>query len=275
MSASVRPIHLPGASALSSLRERALPALDAWARDWVMGWRGAGTRSVPLIVSSVERSVALESVKYEAVRGGADKLWIRSTDADRRSFGQAVVGRELMSRLTGIDDWIAGVVDHAWRARSKALFASLFGAPPAQFGQEQLGVPEAAAFGSGAVLLSCETIGLLAIADGNVWNKSAPAARREPLPKLTMLDRAVKSSVLRLEVTLGSVPLEVPKLLDLRVGDVLRLPQRLDQPLEVTCNRLPLAHALLGESGGRRGVQLIAQSRNSNYTEPSHDSDRK
>lgn len=275
MSATVRPIHLPGTSALGSLRERALPALDAWARDWVMGWRDAGARSVPLIVSSAEPDVVADAAKYQILSGDTGKLWIRSTEVDRLRFGRAIVGGELMARSLAIDDWIAGVVEHAWRSRNETLFAGLFGSQVLQVAAERFDVPDVAVFGSGAVMLSCEVIGLLVVADSGVWRKSAPTARRGPLPQLTTLDQAVRTSVLRLEVTLGSVLLELPRLLDLRVGDVLRLPRRLDHPVEVTCDRRPLALASLGEYAGRRGVQLVAHSRTMNSTEQSHDPDRK
>jgi flagellar motor switch protein FliM len=46
--------------------------------------------------------------------------------------------------------------------------------------------------------------------------------------------------------------------MDLRCGDVLRLPQRLDQGIAVLCEGKMLAHALLGETQGRKSVQLFA-----------------
>jgi hypothetical protein len=114
-------------------------------------------------------------------------------------------------------------------------------------------------FGSGAVQLSCEALGLFAIADRAVWRSVPPSERAAVArPALTPVDRAASRAAVRLDVMLGSVEVELPKVLDLREGDILRLPQRLDQPLAVVCAGKPLAHAVLGEVHGRRGAQLVA-----------------
>jgi flagellar motor switch protein FliM len=79
------------------------------------------------------------------------------------------------------------------------------------------------------------------------------------LPKQTALDQAAARARMRLDAMLGSVEVELPKLLDLRCGDVLRLPLRLDQRICVLCEGIPLAHAALGETQGRKGMQVIAR----------------
>ncbi len=66
------------------------------------------------------------------------------------------------------------------------------------------------------------------------------------------------SSRVRLVVTLGSAAIDVSTILDMRRGDVLRLSQRLDEGLAVTCAGQLVARALLGASEGRKSVQLIA-----------------
>lgn len=88
-----------------------------------------------------------------------------------------------------------------------------------------------------------------------LFSRSAAASS---LVTLTPLDRAVQRTRVALDIMLGSVEVELPKLLDLRCGDVLRLPQRLDQRIAVLCAGRPLARAVLGETQGRKCVQLLA-----------------
>ena len=59
-----------------------------------------------------------------------------------------------------------------------------------------------------------------------------------------------------IQATLGDVEIELPKVMDLCRGDVLRLAVRLDQPLTLACEGKPFAHAALGEAAGRKAVQI-------------------
>jgi len=77
-------------------------------------------------------------------------------------------------------------------------------------------------------------------------------------PALIPLDRALRRGNAQLAVMLGSVEVELPKLMDLRCGDVLRLPQRLDREITVLCGGKVLARAALGERQGRKCVQLAS-----------------
>jgi hypothetical protein len=115
------------------------------------------------------------------------------------------------------------------------------------------------AFGSGAVQLSCQAIGLHAIADGAVWRSIPPLCDPPPrLAPLTPLHLAAKRGKARLEVVLGGVDIELNALMDLRHGDVLRLPLRLDERVSVHSGKRVLAEAQLGEVHGRKGVQVFS-----------------
>ena len=260
MNAIERPIHLPGTAALDSLRQRAQAAFDAWAREWVSGRVADGQRTAELSVCALagERSHAHE---YEAVRSEAGCMWFRCSAADYLNFGSAVAGAELMPGSAYVDDWIADVIDCARNARNRALCSALLGTPVVNaLPPSLIALPaNLFAFGSGAVQLSCDALGLHVIADSAIW-RSVPPSERAPAhrrAKLMPLDRAARRAKAKLDVMLGSVEVELPKLLDLRCGDVLRLPQRLDQGIAVLCEGKPLARAALGETHGRKCVQMI------------------
>ncbi|HEY5760120.1 MAG TPA: FliM/FliN family flagellar motor C-terminal domain-containing protein [Steroidobacter sp.] len=259
MSGAVRPIILPGAAALEWLRLRAQSALDAWAREWVVahGSRLDGA----LRVEAIDCTHRTNIHEYEVVCTDAGCMWFRAGRADRLDLGCAVVGHQLMPRSTCADDWIAGVVDGARHALTRELTTALLGAPmPGKWPPHLTALPAAAlATGTGSVLICCEGLGLHAVADGSVW-RSVPPTRRDVsqrLPALTAVDRAIRKARARLDVMLGSTEVELPKLVDLRCGDVLRLPQRLDQSLAVLCEGQPLAQAALGQAQGRICVQIV------------------
>lgn len=260
MSAAVRPIHVPGAAARESLRQRAQAALDAWAREWVSADPGGAQPTMVLQVCPVhEGDRSRDHERYDALRTETGVIWFRCTHDDRFTFDTAVAGAGLMADGSHADEWIAGVTDDAWGARNHALCSALLGSPV----RDERTIPPSAgllALGSGAVELSCEALGLHALADSGVWRSVPPSERAaaSPLPKLTPLDRAVQRTKVALDIMLGSVEVELPKLLDLRCGDVLLLPQRLDERIGVLFVGRPLARAVLGETQGRKCVQLLA-----------------
>ncbi|MEO8152137.1 MAG: FliM/FliN family flagellar motor C-terminal domain-containing protein [Rhizobacter sp.] len=262
MNELVRPLHLPGAAALAVLRERVQVALDAWAHEWV----SAPGHDAPGAATVQARS-ACEGLRpmpheFDAVHTEAGCLWVRCSAEDRFNFGQAVMGAGSMPGGSFADDWVAGAVDRAWEARDRALCAALFGTAVSSDAPLTAQTPPADlfAFGSGAVEFSCQQTGLHVVADSAVWRAVPPIARSaaSPLPEATPLNRAVHLATARLEVMLGSVELDLPRLMDLRCGDVLRLPQRLHQPVMLMCEGQPLAQALLGEQQGRKAVQTVA-----------------
>jgi len=254
----VRPIHLPGASALAVVLQRTQAALAAWARDWVNDEQ----RLASLKAESADAEDLQASQEFEATQGARGCVWIRHGARDRASFAQAVTGAGLMPRATFADEWIADLVDQAWKVRNRVLCEALVGA--VQSAPSSQGRPWPAHLsnvGSGAVRISCESLGLLAIADAGVWSLVPPIERKDArMPALVPLERAARRASLQLEVALGSVELDLPKVMDLRRGDVLRLPARIDQPFAVTCEGKPIARAMLGEAGGHKAIRLNAKT---------------
>lgn len=261
MSVSIRPVHVPSAKACDFLQQRAQTALDEWAREWVSGWASIERQRATLQMCLASEAAGPRNGEYQEWRADAGRLWFRRDVADRSGFGCAVVGAALMPRSTAADDWIAGVIEHAWDALAHTLYAVLFGARAEVTSPgSTTGLPaDLFACGSGAVQLSCDSIGLHAIADDAVWRSVPPIERAaQPMTKLTPLEGATQRARVRLEVTLGSVGVLLPDFLGLQRGDVLRLPQRLDQPLTVLCAGKPLGRAALGETQGRKSVQIVS-----------------
>ena len=257
----VRPIHLPGSSAMATVLQRTRVALATWAREWVTGWTDDGEYLVTLNIESAREEDFRSAQEFEGIRGANGCVWFRRAARDRLNSGRAVVGAGLMPHSASADDWIAGIAEQAWTARNHTVCEMLQGAArpgPAAHGAQW--PASLSGMGSGAVKISCESLGLRAIADAGVWSLVPPAERKSSrLPALVRLDRAAQRARLHIEVMLGSVELELPKLMDLCSGDVLRLPTRLDQPLMVSCEGTPFARAVLGDAAGRKSVQITGQ----------------
>lgn len=258
MSAAARPIYVPGVAAFHSLQQRAQAALDGWAREWMTGWTEKNQRMALQIGAASDGTPAQAREPYDALCTDTGCMWLRCSDSDRTNFACAVVGSELMPRSTYADDWIGAVADRAWEARNRALCSALLGVPVSgvSAGSMSAGL---FAFGSGAVRLSCDVLGLHVIVDCAIWRSVPPTERAvsRRLPALTPLDCAAHRATARLDIVLGSVEVDLPKLLDLHCGDVLRLPHRLDQGISMLCEGRPLARAVLGEAQGCKCVQVF------------------
>jgi hypothetical protein len=256
-----RPLHLPGARALSLVRQRARAALTAWAREWVDEAMNDGEEQLAtLSVESVQAQDLFSAAELEQLSGADGTLWIRRVPRDRQKFGETVMRAELMPLSVYADDWIAAIADEAWAARNRALCDALVGAPQARATTHAAPLALLASVGSGAVTICHEASGLFALVDAGVWKQmSPPDSKGAGLPALVPLDRAALRARLRIEVTLGGVELELPKLMDLQPGDVLRLGARLDESLPVSCEGRPFARAALGDVAGRKSIQITGK----------------
>jgi len=238
------------------LRQRVQVALDAWAREWLSA-RAAAQSPADLELVAVD-SARDASLEYAAMTTKDGSAWFRRSAGDLAKLGCEVVGAESLPHGVAADEWLSDVIERAWHARNRAVCAALFGASN---GNVSAAEPPASvfAFGSGAIQISCAVWGLHAIADSSVWRTVPPTPRgARRLPKVTPVDRASLTATVKLEAILGSVAVELPKLLDLQCGDVLRLPERVDQGIAVLCDSKPFARAALGESRGNKCVQLIS-----------------
>jgi hypothetical protein len=253
---AVRAFHLPGSSAVAVLQRRACAALAGWAADWINDKQ----RLEALHLECVGGQELHWSGEFESLRGAHGHMWFHRGARQRLDFGRAVVSAALMPQSSYADDWIAQLADRAWAARNRALCGAMVGA--AETAMSEIGAwPESLGFrGSGAVSIRCEPLGLYAIADAGIWSQVPPSERKAvPLPAVVPLERATRHARLRVEVMLGRVELELPELMELCQGDVLRLPASLDEPFVVCCEGRPFARALLGEGGGSKAIQFTGQ----------------
>lgn len=263
MSEQVRQIHIPGTAAFESLRERVQIALTMWARQWIGDDEDdAQLLQTTIVVQPLGEEACGQAHSYESVRAEQGSMWFRRDDRDLATFATAVVGEEPVPSTLYVDAWIGEATNRARHARNHTLHAALLGASEEQqsSSSDDFLPGDLFRYGSGACEISCEALGLRAVVDSNVWRGIEKSSRRNarPLPKATPLDQAVRQASARLEVLLGEVEVELPKILDMRCGDVLRLPLRLDQGIPVTAQGLPLARAMLGEARGSKAIRVVA-----------------
>jgi flagellar motor switch protein FliM/N len=259
MSTAARPIYFPSSAALHWVQQRALGALQAWAAEWLLVGAGHPSQMHGLKILTVTEPIQRRRGGYLQLRGEAGCMWVRCVEADRRHLGKAVVGAELMPQSGDADEWIAQAIACAWEARNHALCTALLGAVVCEDLLSDELPEDLLDVGSGALQLSCAFIGLHAIVDGGVWSAvPAPIRAGAQAPnRLAPLEQAVRSARVSMEALLGSVEIELAQLLDLACGDVVRLPLRLGETVEVRCEGMHLARAALGEMHGYRSVRLI------------------
>jgi flagellar motor switch/type III secretory pathway protein FliN len=253
----VRPVHLLGDAVRSHLLGRAQAAIERWAGQWTVGLGlPAWQLQAPVTPDGAARAAA-----YQSVAAQHGRLWVRRSDEDQLRFRAAVTGAD--APAGEIDDWIVSAVEAAWAALHQTL-CDAWELGPVQCAAD-LPAPAAlpahvTAFGSGAVRLSCDALALDIVVDSAVLRSVPPFERgtTPALAPLAPLNRAAERSEVRLDVLLGSVELDVGTLLDLRVGDVLRLPRRLEQALPVHFEGQAIAGARLGEASGHKAVRLLA-----------------
>jgi flagellar motor switch/type III secretory pathway protein FliN len=248
-----RPFLLAGDTARAVPRARAQAALDAWLMLWS---RSGESRQVSVHSIGECAHCELDGAQYQVVTGARSTLYIRRDDDLASKLGQIVLGDALIDEMGGSGAWVTEIVDVAREACQRAVSEALTDAPPGR-DFTWLDAPPSALFapGSGALHIDCRPLGLHLYADAGVWRDALPNhARRSGT--LTGLSHAVRDSAARLEVRLGEVDMEIAKITDLRAGDVLRLPQPLQEGISVLCEGQRLASGLLGEMLGQKCVQL-------------------
>jgi len=262
MTPPVRPLRLTCDADLDGIAQHVQAALDAWARQWLCVPSGTVAGCPPVQARTARRPCAPDGPVYDLLSTEAGSLWVRSHRDELAALCRAVVGTDQAPDVLHTDRWITRAVDLARDARNRALYAA---GVPLPSGTEWRPVPDVELpdhlfdFASGAVQLTCDAIGLFALADDD-WVRSRlpvgqpPSAHRLPDP--APLNSALSRSSVHLDIVLEGVELELGQLLDLRAGDVLTLPHPLDQPLWARCGGAPMARAVLGQDQGRVCVQL-------------------
>lgn len=292
MNAVVRPIRLVGRHALAAIEARVKAALEREAA----GWLQPPMRSVALRIrtpgacdehahadrgeapdpdrhppcegadahSASDGTLSPASHPFERFDGATGTLWIRRRPADRRAWLRASLGEKFCTADDApADAWAAAVAQQGWEARNAALCEALTGPAPAV---PSKGPDETVyAFGSGAVQIEAATLGLFVLADGGVLRHvpPRPLAAASAGPPRVPLDRAAARGEVRLDLSVGRVEIALRTLLELRPGDVLRLPTRLDDTLALGPPSAPPLRCALGERAGRAAVLICPTDRKS------------
>lgn len=247
---STRPIRLVGAHALRAIELRALSALLVWAQDWLPD----ATPEPTLRVQSPLPS-AVTAFKAEMLGDEVGRVWFRHLESDDRALAAALLGAP-PARSAG-----DGVLEATFAEARRALHRAIAEVLVVLHGEPVDVTPDAKlwAFGSGAVQIDCEAIGLHMIADDGVLRHVPPLERPAAvLPQKMALDKTLARAPLRVDVMLGSADLELGPLLELQTGDVIRLPARLSDSAAIEIDGRCVAQGRLGMHDGRRAVQLVA-----------------
>jgi hypothetical protein len=201
-------------------------------------------------------------VAFDEWGGERGHLWFRCERDDMLNLGRSLFG-SYPGNEGEFPAWIEKIILCARDDFRKAISKVLLGDGLVAASRVSSEAMPRSIFqsGSGAVQIVCPESGLYVVADMDIWkNRSLvlAGASSRALPPLSALEGALIRKTATLEVVLGGVQVELSMLLNLCCGDVLRLPNRLDDSLTVLCEGVPLARAHLGEVRGQVGVQLVS-----------------
>jgi hypothetical protein len=155
---SARTPHLPSATALELLRQRAQVALETWIEEWAAG-------RPPLAVVAVTTAIDHAEWRGHSCHQLCDPnggLWIRASATDQTRLLQCIFGPD---REGASGELIDEIVNMAALARAEELRAALFGEASLPVAELVTQLPaELFASGSSAVQMICNSVGLRAIA---------------------------------------------------------------------------------------------------------------
>jgi hypothetical protein len=250
---NVTPYLLPGRSVTTALAQRALAALESWARDWA----ALPDHAVTCVDACEAAPPALDTAWKRRTFGAGFDVYIALPWDGQRWMEQLVFGLDdgaPASPLAG------GVAAGALEALATQLVDALTGqaSTPAE---RAAPAPALLRRGAGTILctiqLGARTVRVLAPA--GAYAAPAPTARAgQPVVPLR---RALAALPVPLTVELCRAELTLGYLRTLALGDVLALPMALDAPLHVHGpDAAPLCAAHLGSVDGRRAVELTGQT---------------
>jgi flagellar motor switch/type III secretory pathway protein FliN len=247
------PYLLPGRAITTGLAQRALAALESWARGWA---------ALP------DHAVTCGDA-CEAAPAALDTAWQRRTLAAGLEVFVALPwdGQHWMEQLVfGLDDGtpaspLAGGVA---AAALEALAAQLVDALTSQAStpaERAAPAPALLRRGAGTILctiqLGARTLRVLVPAGAY----ATPARKARAGEPVVPLRQALAALPVPLTVELCRAELTLGYLRTLALGDVLALPMALDAPLHVHGpDAAPLCAAHLGTIDGRRAVELTGHT---------------
>jgi flagellar motor switch/type III secretory pathway protein FliN len=253
VNANVRPLHFVSAHAANAIELRVLTAMLAWTQDWLP----ATSPELRVVVAGDVAQPHLAGC-FDAYQSESGRLWVRREQSDDGALAAALFGTPTSgSDMPLMDELVTSTLTLARRLRNEALAAVLIGSHTKATADAP--DPRLAAHGSGALRIECPGIGLVALVDDSALQHVPPIERAGSAaePRLMPLEQTLSAARVAVSATLGGVDMSLDELLGMREGDVLRLPLRLEDPLDVQIDGRRLAGAHLGTRDGHRAVQLV------------------
>lgn len=248
----VRPLWLPGHLRNQEYIDRVTQAVHTWQQSWGL------TGLTVTVEHSQKPRPGLKGDDWQMVSGldGEPQCWLLTSAGLARQLSQYQWADAAEEKLEASGPISQAVTRQQLHALEQALVTALLGA-------EQNGVlttssapPAQVPADKGLLYLS---ISLLQETVTCCVALPAPALRREadaPLP--APIIQAVQEETISLVATLGHQSLTLGQLASLAIGDVIRLPLALDQPIQIQDEyQTSLCPAHLGQQDGMMAVELM------------------
>lgn len=267
--APVRDLVLLSDKALGSIRTQLMNHWQAWATAWC-GVPDASVTDEAFDLDVRRVADALEPLPDPSVwrtSGAASSLWRHAADASVQAFARQLV-RRASGPFPGDGDWALGAARAALADLEVRWTGAVATAKP--IAGDVVPLADALHPALGGVLASVPALGIHWLLSPALYRAWLPAgdAKAQPLPApiAGKLAEVLKPGALSLELGIGHVDIAVTDLLELRVGDVVRFPTRLDEPLPLVApkadgQRDELMRARLGHREGRLAVQVVSGRR--------------
>lgn len=232
----------------------ALALAGPWAA-WLREWHGVsdGAAGVECVLSHEAQGVAAGWAGLAAA-GDAIAWW------DARAPGGEPVRTALFGAGTTVasTSLAAAMENKAWEALAVELAMAL--GLQRQPGDDGPPAADHAPWSGGVVAsLSAPAATLRLFLNGACASKVLGAARTADAPaaKLPPVVEGISQLPARASVELAGCEIDLGDLQAVKVGDILRLPQALDEPMQVKIGSRPVCAAYLGRRGNSRAVELL------------------
>jgi hypothetical protein len=227
-------------------------ALRQGARDWLAAWTGDAREMEVGCRPFVPTDLQLLPT-HACVAGGMAQAWLYLSGQESAALAQLLFpGAARVGRMgrTVMDACLADGLQRLAQLLNLGVVQACEGRPPATL---------AAAFSGAAWAEWGEPLHWRLAIGANAaapWRRRSESALDEARPPLVSVTEALARVELPLQVELQGCELELGALRDLQVGDVVRLPQRLDSLAAVRQDGSTLFSAHLGREGGAKAVEL-------------------
>lgn len=253
---TVRPYKLYATSQLEKIHAELNLAVAAWQSKWLPNTKVTLERPISAYTQAAAISelvfqrgeeqphLVLQDAPdfaktvYRYALNDAEKINAKSVNALQTKIGEEIL-KKLVQSLTAL----ATVSQSQERSIDSGMHQSL------QKGDGYLFTK---------ILIQSESIGLL-ISPNYIANLPAnKQATRTPSLKLHHRQALLGKNILKMKAQLGEVELRLKDILEIEVGDVLRLNTTINQPIKLlTEHHTLVCHADLGQTAGHKALTII------------------